>query len=241
MASQFFATKGMRPKYNYVDAINAQTPYLPQQFQEKQTQANKEREFAQGEKELRMNEKFMADTLKLQKKQQKQGESDSSLADMLGIGQLGVSAYMAYDASKKGGTSAITGKPVDAAKSVIKGTGGAMQSGGKQGLVSTAKDWIKPNQAVGDIAKAPIGETMGNLKDAVSLGSTLVPGAIGYGAGKLIGKKSNKKKKLKSSLGGAAAGAATNYLTSGGDLYKTAIGALSGGGGGFLSNFKIFG
>jgi hypothetical protein len=217
MASQFFATKGLRPKYNYVDAINAQTPYLPQQYQAKQNQEMAEKEFA-------ANEKYMADTLKFQEKGLATRKKDSKLANLIGLGGLGASAYFASEASKKSpGLSAATGSPVEVAKDIAKSPLSEVGKIESPGIIKSAADWLKPN---------PLDS--GSLFSGVTPGNILLGGGTGMVAGSLAGK--GKKKKLKSSLAGAGAGAVASYIGSGGDLYKTAVGGLSGGAGGYLSS-----
>ena len=194
-----FATKGRRPQYNYVDAINAQVPYVPEMYQ--MGEAKKE-----SDRQYELDAKYLKKQNKLNEKMSEQQEEDARAANVIGAGTLLSDTYFANKAANKlpGG---------DVSTSVLP----------KEGLVK----YLAPNQPFSELLN-PAG-----LKTGLTTGNLALSGGAGMLAGGLLGQK---KKPLKSALYGAGAGAIASYIGSGGDLYKTAIGTLTGGGGGALSS-----
>ena len=236
MASQFFATKGQRPKYNYTDAINAQTPYLPQRYQLK---ANREQQLLENEQ----NEQFRQDQLKFGEKQLAQQEEDAALAKKIGIANLGVKGLTAYGAFK--GKDEAVDKIASTAGNAIKSfdasadskaltSGSDAVQGANQGLLGKTSEWLKPNQSIGDLFSPGSSTKWG---ESFNAGNLITGGGTGMMAGALLGGKDPEK--WKSSLMGGGVGAAANYLTSGGDLYSAAVGGLGGSVGGFISSLFL--
>lgn len=236
MASQFFATKGQRPKYNYTDAINAQTPYLPQRYQLK---ANREQQLLENEQ----NEQFRQDQLRFGEKQLAQQEEDAALAKKIGIADLGVKGLTAYGAFK--GQDEAADKVASAAGNAIKAptsfdasadakaltSGTNVKPAAPTSLLGKTADWLKPNQSVGELFSPGSSTKWG---ESFNAGNLITGGGTGLMAGALLGGKDPEK--WKSSLIGAGVGTAANYLSSGGDLYSAAVGGLGGSIGGFLSS-----
>lgn len=239
MASQFFTVKGMRPKYNYVDAINAQTPFLPERYRIGQ-------ERKQAEKEFKANQDYIDATLKLEEKGLKQQKKDARLANLIGIGDLGLKGYMAYQAGKDKSPGALAkASPAAAAKAAsiakedipdpnaLKNYQAAGKgTAGPQSLVGKSMDWLKPNQTLSQVREGGFAP----FKSGFTGQNLLTGGGGGLLAASLISGSDKKRKPWKDALIGSAGGAIASYLGSGGDLYKSSIGALAGGGGGLLSS-----
>lgn len=94
MADQLFATKGARPKYNYVDVINSMTPYLPQKYQVAQNQQMAQDQF-------KFEQEMFDEQMNLENKKFKTQKQDTNMANMIGAGKLGIDALLAYDAFSK--------------------------------------------------------------------------------------------------------------------------------------------
>jgi len=236
MASQFFTVKGRRPKYNYVDAINAQTQFLPQRYRVAQ-------ETKMQDKEFKANQAYLGKMADLQEDQLDQQKKDARLANIIGVGKLGLNTYFASKAAKEkggGAVGAVTKKAADVAKeTATKGITnpklreGALKSvggGAKTNFIGRAVDWLKPNQGAGDLFNS----SLADWKPAFGLGNLATGGVGGMLAASLVPNK--KKKKWQDALVGGAGGAISSYLGSGGDLFKTITGGLAGGGGGLLSS-----
>jgi len=106
MANQMGAVTNRRLKPNYVSAINAQTPYLPQLYQQKEDKAYQEKAFGQQERSLDLskqgleqqnsfnirNEALARDALDQQKKQNKTaknlGYANMALGGVSGLASL---------------------------------------------------------------------------------------------------------------------------------------------------------
>jgi hypothetical protein len=239
MASQFFATRGKRPRYDYVGAINAQGKHLPGQIATKKANQFQDKEFALKKEEasataahLKNMEGFEQANLSFMEKQSKRAKKDSKIANMIGLGKVGTDIYFANKASNAGpGAKALTdtlpgfqdglpsGSPAGSAKSIM--------SGGLKNAPSNIANYLKPKgNLFGPGAVAGLG-------GALTMPNMLKGAGAGMLASNLLTDKDDKWWK-KAGIG-ALAGGITNYATGGGDLFSSAIGAAFGGGGGLFS------
>jgi hypothetical protein len=201
MASQMFATKGKRPQYNYVDAINAQVPYVPEMYQMREDKRESDRQY-------KLDEKYLKKQDRLSEQMFEQQEEDARAANIIGTSTLLSDSYFANKAANKlpvGGASASTVP--------------------KEGLVK----YLAPNQPISELlnpAGLKTGFTTGNL--ALSGGAGLLAGGLlgkkkkplksalyGAGAGAIasyIGSGGDLYKTAVGILGGGAGGGLSSFL-----------------------------
>lgn len=227
MASQLFSVKGKKPQYNYTEAINAQLPYVPAMYQAKQSRE-------QADLEFQANKDYLKDQTELSEEALAQQEKDAKISNIIALGKVGTDTYFANEAAKSSpSTTNAVNEVVD--NDVLGGDAGDISNAVDQRSEGTGKallDYLKPNQGLTEISNKE--NLVGGLDSALTVGNVTQSGGAGLIAGGLVNKP---KDKTKSALYGAGAGALLNYLSSGGDLYSTAIGGVSGGAGGLLSTY----
>jgi len=216
MNMQSFGLTGRKYRPNYVGAINAMTPFLPQKKALKDEAAYRTKTLDFEKRRLDTETRFSQDTLDANKK-----AADTSA--MIGMGQLGVSAYQGR-------------KRDEGLKEVLSGGGGKEVSGtvtptamGKDG--GAVKDY---DMAAGaGPSSSAVGKTdfWSGLKGGAKnygniISSSLVGGTVGAGLGeKYVPIGGKKEKRI---IGGAATAGALSYLSSG-DPYTAGLSAIFGG------------
>ena len=245
MASQFARVRGKKPRYDYTSAINAQGQYLPAQIAARKSKELDEKGFALEEEKasaykqhLTSMDEFNQANLDFMEKQAKQAKKDSRVANILGIGKLGTDVYFAHKASKTapilGGVTA--GSPAEAAEKVSMGGDSAslafaqaQQAKKSPGFISSAKDFLAPNQSAKSLFSTG---ALSRFGGAVNPQNIATGGGAGVLASNLLTDEDDKW--WKKAGVGALAGAGASYLGTGGDLFSTAVGGAFGGGAGLF-------
>lgn len=213
---QQYAVTGRRYRPNYVDIIEAEKRYLPQRKALRDEQIYRDKNFALSERELAEDTRLGREALEANQK-----ASDTSA--LIGLGQLGTSAYQ--------------GRTRDAKLSALLAEGGG---GGKDvtGVVAPTvsptnypENSISPGAGVGTEGLKPTDGIWSGIKGgAKNWGSiasgALVGGTVGAGLGEKyvpFGGKAERR-----TIGGAATAGALSYLSSG-DPWTAGISAIFGG------------
>jgi hypothetical protein len=232
MASQFAAVRGRRPRYNYTAAINAQTPYLPGKYMarkesellDKRFKLDKEKASAY-KAHLREQESLMKQQQAMANKQFRGEKKDASRSQLINLGKLGMEAMFA---GKTGGFDFgnLIGKSKAVPTITPNSPGMMVPSTGKPSLLSRATDWFAPNQTLKDITSGGIKGVGKNVMGSLNLGNILTGGGAGAIASNLIFDEDDDW--WKKAGVGALAGGAANWMKSGGDIFDSLIGGVSG-------------
>ena len=211
MNTQAFGLTGRKIRPDYVGVINTNAQYLPRKKELADLEAYRNKTLDLETRRLSADEQLSRDTLEANKK-------SSDTANLIGVGQLGVSTYMGAQRDKK-------------LDEIIAGGGG----GGKTAPGSVAPEMKTGTEGWDDIspsttAPAPAKTDLwSGLKGGASnwgtiASSSLVGGTVGAGLGeKVLGKNTSSRV-----IGGAVTSGALSYLSSG-DPYTAALSAIFGG------------
>lgn len=179
MANQLYGTTGRKVNPNIVAQINSQTPYLPGLYRQKA-------EDALAKRGLDLQERSVNTNLELGQEQLDQQKKQARLANLLGLGNLGVKAGLgAYQASEPvrtavdkligGGTTLAKETMPSGMSSVLSGS---MSSGGEgsQSLMDWTGDvgnWITDalSQGGSGVIKNLLGDSAQGAASAIT-GST---------------------------------------------------------------------
>ena len=217
MNVQSYGTTGRKYRPNYVGAINAMTPYLPRKKELADLEAYRNKTLGLETRRLDTETGFVEDTLEANKKA-------SDTASMIGLGQLGVSAYQGR-------------KRDEGLKEVLSGGGGGKDvSGTVTPDLATAGTGYRGDLGGEGIVPgttptpAKTGFWSGLKGGASNWGniaaSSLVGGTVGAGLGeKYVPIGGRKEKRI---IGGAVTAGGMSYLSSG-DPYTAALSAIFGG------------
>ena len=180
MASQLYGTTGRKVNPNTVAQINAQAQYLPTLYRQKA-------EDALTKQGLDLEERAINTNLELGQEQLEQQKKQARLANLLGLGNLGVKAGLGvYQASEPvrtavdkflgGGTTLAKEAMPSGMSSVLSGT---MTSGGagSQSLMDWSGDvgnWVTEalSQGGSGVIKNLLGEGGGGAASAIAGGGT---------------------------------------------------------------------
>jgi len=221
---QPYAVTGRKYRPNYVDIINTERAYLPRRKELKDLEEYRNKTLGLEATRIANETQMARDTLEANKK-----SSDTSA--MIGLGQLGASAYQGRTRDEK--LSAMLGKGggKDVPGSVVPTVGPS----------SSGTPGIGQGDYGGTVGEGGPGTTMdsvwsglkGGAKNWGSIASgALVGGTVGAGLGEKYVPFGGQKERR--AIGGAATAGALSYLSSG-DPYSAAISALFGGAfGGFF-------
>lgn len=244
--TQLSAVTGRRARSTLADQINAQTPYLTSLYSLKNQQDYYDNQTALAEEELAQQElaqeqenALAQQSLALTKEQMEQNKKQQKTENALGLAGLGATAgfgALKYSddikqalgtvgdaASSAAGKAVLSNSPYGVnSEGVANGydamsftSGGAGSSGGFYDSLSDigSNSW-KALSSANTLLSGALGATLGT-----KLGEEVIP----------IGGKTEKKV-----AGGALTGALSGLLSSGGDVYSTAISGIIGGLGGFF-------
>lgn len=159
MVNQMRAVTNRRIKPNYVDAINAQTPYLPQIYQQREDTAFRDKGYGLEQQNLALSEKSLAqsadiarrtealnqDQLDEQKKQNKRaqqlGWANTALAGASGLANLYQSGKPLLDNIKPDLSSVMSPSVNDALPSVSPEMFSSFSTGAPSIAEGDVSDW----------------------------------------------------------------------------------------------------
>ena len=221
---QFYGLTGRKTKPNYVDIINAQTPYLSRKKAIKDEEAYRNKVLALQESELSQTSVLARERLEAEKKA-------STRAMGIGLGQLGIETYTGRKRDQElkaiiegatGGKGAATTTPSKAAY----GLSDAYDASGNFAADIGDKLNIKPSffskEGITDVSSWKAGLSKWG---PIAVGA-LTGGTVGAELGeKFLPFGGERERRI---IGGAATAGGLSYLASG-DPYTAAISTLLGG------------
>ena len=218
---QPYAVTGRKYRPNYVDIINTERAYLPRRKELKDLEEYRNKTLGLEATRIANETQMARDTLEANKK-----SSDTSA--MIGLGQLGASAYQGRTRDEK--LSAMLGEG-GSGKDVSGAVTPAVVSDKSFGALG-GEDFI-PGKTDASFTDNVWSGLKGGAKNWGSIASgALVGGTVGAGLGEKYVPFGGQKERR--AIGGAATAGALSYLSSG-DPYSAAISALFGGAfGGFF-------
>uniref|UniRef100_A0A6M3JG40 Uncharacterized protein n=1 Tax=viral metagenome TaxID=1070528 RepID=A0A6M3JG40_9ZZZZ len=220
-------TAGRIRRPDYVGVINANTAYLPKKKELADLETYRNRTLDLGNKNLDLETIRVAEDQRLARDTLEANKKSSDTANLVGLGQLGVSSFQGAQRDKKldeiiagsggGGSKAVTGTVAPEPVESVSGSG--------------PQQFDEPYKAGGAsvATAAPKTDFWSGLKGGASnwgniASSTLVGGTVGAGLGeKVLGKNASSRV-----IGGAVTAGGLSYLSSG-DPYTAAISAIFGG------------
>jgi hypothetical protein len=211
MASQLYGVSGRKLPSDTVDIINSQTPYLPTLYKQKADDEYRMKTLDLQEKQLNQEKELGQEAIDVQKRQNR-------VANLLGVGNLGLKAGMGLYADKGLSTattpvaSTLSKTTPEITNYLFGGTGGGV-SGETPSIASKLMD-------------------TGTWGEALTGYEPWAGGAAGALASRFLTKKDDSA--AKKGLIGAGVGAGVSALASGGDIYKSVIGGIFGAAGGIL-------
>lgn len=226
-----YAVTGRKVPTNYVDIINAQSPYLPalyrQRDEDKYRQQQielEEKGLALDEESLAQKERELATMTELEREALEQSKKQARQANLISLGNLGVKAGLGIYGDKikdfVGGTSKEALPTPEKISEVTALTGASPVEMVTKGGVSEPMSWT---------GKAT---DWGKWGEAITSKDPWIGGTVGTLASRVLTDEDDKW--YKKAAIGAGAGALTSAVTSGGDLYSTVLGGIFGGGGSFF-------
>lgn len=238
---------GLKKRPNYVDIINAQTPFLPA-FKAQELEADYQK---QAQDISQANLELEEEKLALAKDTQAQQQQQAKTSNMIGLAGLGVNTGLGYLQAapyinpliKKAGSLLGLGTSTlmpTAGISASAAEAGATAAGSQAGLLGTqasAASLYGGAEAASGISGAAAEGVAGGASLTTTLASYIAPALGGYIGSEIGGKIAGEEKKQEGQMfggmiGGAATGAAVGAL--GGPIVM-GVGAIIGGFVGILS------